>query len=100
VRQALVHTFLVSAVQGAEVWVMSWELAQGKGIDDYLAGQFRSNGQHEPRESLGTLLATAKPFIETLKSTPWDLGLIVTELPKVLIPKSCAFSFVKLSPAV
>jgi len=83
----MLRTFLILTVAGAEVCQMSWKSGEGKGIDDYLVNQCRRNGQHPPTSVLGALVAQAKPFIETLTPTALDLGLVVTELQKVLIPR-------------
>jgi hypothetical protein len=89
VRQAMFRLFFVLSVQGAEVFQLcTWDLAEGKGIDDYLVNQFRSNGQHSPQETLRGLITSATPFIDSIQATPLDLGLVKTELQHVLIPKA------------
>jgi hypothetical protein len=87
VRQAMIRLFFLLSGAGAEVFQLtSWDLAQGKGIDDYLIGQFRSNGQDKPEDVVSRLLAAAKPFVETLQPTPLDLALCQSEWRKVEIP--------------
>jgi hypothetical protein len=86
VRQAMIRLFFLLSTVGAEVYHTNWNLAEGKGIDDYLIGQFQSNGQHKPQDVLTRLLATAKPFVETLSSTPLDLALCQSEWRKVEMP--------------
>jgi hypothetical protein len=61
-------------------------LAEGKGIDDYLVNQVRSNGQHSPQDVLQGLLASATPFVDSIQATPSDLALITSELRNVRIP--------------
>jgi putative DNA primase/helicase len=82
----MVRLFFVLSAAGAEVFHMNWDLARGKGIDDYLS-ELRSNGeQHNPADVLKTLLADAKPFIESVNASALDLDLVCSELEKVLIP--------------
>jgi Protein of unknown function (DUF3631)/Domain of unknown function (DUF3854) len=86
VRQAMIRLYFLLASVGAEVYQLTWDISQGRGIDDYLIGQFQSNGQHKPQNVLQRLLAQAKPFIETLAPTPLDLALCKSEWLKVEIP--------------
>jgi hypothetical protein len=87
VRQAMIRLYFLLLGLGAEVYQLtSWNLAEGKGLDDYLIGQFQSNGQHKPGDVLQRLLAQSKPFIETLAPTPLDLALCKSEWLKVEIP--------------
>jgi hypothetical protein len=86
VRQALIRLYLVLAASGAELYQLSWDLSEGKGIDDWLVGRLRSNGHDQPEEVLKALLADAKPFVETIQRTSLDLGLIYSELIKVYLP--------------
>ena len=88
VRHALFRLFFVLSVSGAEVLQLTtWDLSRGKGIDDYLVGQLRSNGQCPPAKVLEKLLTEAKPFLEIVRSCPFDLALVSTELAKVKIPE-------------
>jgi hypothetical protein len=80
VRQALFRLFFLLSVSGAQVFQLSWHLTEGKGIDDYLVRQ------PKPDESLKSLLAAARPFVEILEPTTLDLAFVYTELEKVLIP--------------
>jgi hypothetical protein len=86
VRQALFRTMFVLKTAGAEVYHPSWDLAQGKGIDDYLMGRLQANGQHDPATVLAGLIKDAKPLIEIINPNPLDLGLIASELQKVHLP--------------
>lgn len=72
---------------GAEICQLTdWQVAQGKGIDDYLINQLRSNGQSKPGDILTGLIATAKPFIDSVNPTSLDLDLVCLELGNVRIP--------------
>jgi hypothetical protein len=87
VRQAMFRLFFILSVSGAEVFQLcTWDLAEGKGIDDYLVNQSRSNGQHNPQDVLQRLLSDATPFIDSIQATPLDLALISSELRNVRIP--------------
>jgi len=87
VRQALFRLFFILSASGAEIFQLStWDLAEGKGIDDYLVNKASSNGQHKPQKVLKDLLSGARPFIESVQSTPLDLALVCSELRKVQIP--------------
>jgi hypothetical protein len=86
VRQALFRTMFVLKTAGAEVFHLSWDLAQGKGIDDYLIGRLQANGQNDSATVLGGLLADAKPLIEIIQPNANDLDLITKELKKVYLP--------------
>jgi putative DNA primase/helicase len=81
VRHALIRLYLLLTGAGAEVYQLTtWHLDQGKGIDDYLA----AHGSERSAETLGALIATAKPFSETLSSTtPLDAHLVQKELPLI-----------------
>jgi hypothetical protein len=79
VRQAFFRLFFVLSIAGAQVSVLIWDSAQGKGIADYLVKQ--------GKDGLATLLAPARPFLEILERTPLDLGLISAELKAVFIPE-------------
>jgi hypothetical protein len=81
VRQALFRLFFLLSVSGAQVFQLSWDPAQGKGIDDLLARQ------PKPGEGLKAFLATARPFVEVLEPTALDLGLISSELQNIFIPE-------------
>jgi putative DNA primase/helicase len=74
---------------------LSWDPDQGKGIDDFLLNQAKSNGQCKPEDVLKDLLAGAKPFIETIKALPLDLALVNSELQKVLIPELLGEQLIK-----
>jgi putative DNA primase/helicase len=72
---------------GAEVYQLTtWDTSQGKGIDDFIVGQLRSNGQQKPEDIFASLFAAAKPFIETIEATSHDLALVFSELKKLQIP--------------
>lgn len=85
VRQALIRTFFVLSAQGAQVFLLSWDPLQGKGIDDYLANQTESNGS-SAADALKALVAGAKLFIDLIDPSPLNLALVQTEFGRVLIP--------------
>jgi len=86
VRQALFRTLFVLKTAGAEVYHLSWDLKDGKGIDDYLVGRRQANGQSDQATVLAGLIKNAKPLIEMIQPNPLDLGLITSELKKVYLP--------------
>jgi hypothetical protein len=86
VRQAWVRLFLLLCSVGAESYHLRWDLAQGKGIDDYLVSQTQRNGQHPPQETLAGLIGGANPFISSIQRTPFDLDLVTKELGNVFLP--------------
>jgi len=85
VRQALIRTFLVLSAQGAQVLLLSWDPDQGKGIDDFLTNQTKSNGI-SAAEVLKDLVAGAKRFIDVIDPSALNLALVQTEFGRVLIP--------------
>lgn len=85
VRQALIRTFLVLSAQGAEIFLLSWDLAQGNGIDDHLADKTKSNATRAAAV-LMDLVGGAKPFIDAINPSPLNLALIQTEFGRALIP--------------
>jgi Protein of unknown function (DUF3631)/Domain of unknown function (DUF3854) len=102
IRQAQIRLFFLLSYSGADVFQLtSWDVSQGKGIDDHLMWELQSNGQHNPAQVLSALVASAKPFIETLTPTPLDLGLVVAELKKVHLSKNLRAQLVrKLAPVL
>jgi hypothetical protein len=87
VRRALFRLYFLLATCGAEVYQLtSWDIGQGKGIDDYLVNQIRSNGQYDPRDVLAGLIKSAKPFVDSITASPLDLALCKDEWVKVQIP--------------
>jgi hypothetical protein len=87
VRHAMFRLFFLLSVVGAEVYQLTtWDVAHGNGIDDYLVDQLQSNGQCPPADVLKRLVSGAKPFIETVRKTSLDLGLVRSELTKVDLP--------------
>ena len=66
VRHAEIRLCFLLHSAGAEVFVLSWPLAEGKGIDDYLAGKGGTDTEKQ-RAALQKLIGDAKPFLETLE---------------------------------
>jgi DNA polymerase I len=83
VLQALIRAAFLLFAQGAEILQLTnWPLAEGKGIDDYLA----SKAGLDPEKQKGVLMeltTNAKPFIDTLR--PQMLSLVEGELKKVAL---------------
>jgi hypothetical protein len=79
VRHAEIRTWLLLHAAGADVFQLSWPLAEGKGIDDYLAGRAGTDPEKQ-REAFGALREKAVPFLETLDSH--DIPMLTTELPR------------------
>jgi hypothetical protein len=88
VRHALFRLFFILSCLGAETFQLTnWPCNEGKGIDDYLVNRLQANGQYPPEQVLQELLASAKPFVETVQAAALDLGLVCSELRKVHIPE-------------
>ena len=77
VRHAEIRLCFLLHSAGAEVFVLSWPLSEGKGIDDYLAGKAGTDTEKQ-RAALQKLIDGAKPFLETLE--PVDIVAAKREL--------------------
>jgi hypothetical protein len=78
VRHAEIRAWMMLFTQGADVYQLStWPLAEGKGIDDYIAGRV---GMDPPKQSelFNELFESALPFIETLGDS--DVKVATAEL--------------------
>ena len=83
VLQASLRLAFLLHAEGAEVMQLtSWPLAEGKGVDDYLAAK-AGNNPAKQREVLGELVTNAKPFFDTLR--PALLSLVETELGNIAL---------------
>ena len=83
VLQASIRQAFLLFAQGADVrQLTTWDPAQGKGIDDYLAGRAGTDPGLQ-REVLADLVTKAPPFFETIK--PSYLRLVETELRKIAL---------------
>jgi hypothetical protein len=58
----------------------NWPIAEGKGVDDYLAGKAGTDPAKQ-KDCLDALKAGAQPFFSTLR--PFMLPLVEKELEKV-----------------
>jgi hypothetical protein len=84
VRHASIWLFLLLNNAGAKVYQLtSWDLDQGKGIDDFIVASTKD----EPGESAGNLLTLmandATRFIDTIEPNKVDLDSVVAELVAV-----------------
>jgi hypothetical protein len=79
VRQALLRLYLALYREGAIVRVLSWPLAEGKGIDDFLAKRCGTDINRQ-REELAHLVDSAILFHEPLK--PENLSVVGKELKR------------------
>lgn len=77
VRQAVIRSFFLFSIQGAEVYQLEWPAAEAKGIDDYLqkCGIDKAGGISPEKQSdaLAGLLGAAKPFYDCLVAADVDL---------------------------
>jgi hypothetical protein len=81
VLDALIRTSFALNAAGALVFQLTnWPIAEGKGVDDYLAGKAGTDPTKQ-KECLGLLKAGAQPFFNTL--SPFILPLVEKELEKV-----------------
>src|SRR5271165_752060 len=86
VRHAMVRLFFILSVAGAEIFQLTnWDIAQGKGIDDYLVNQ-QTAGKSQCPDILKALLNAATPFVDSVNATALDLDLVCSELQNVFIP--------------
>jgi hypothetical protein len=85
VRHGLIRTFFLFRNSGAEVFHLTWDPGQGKGLDDYLVSQ-AGEQQRNPEDILKDLLTAAKPFVETLRPTTLDISLVRSELVSLKLP--------------
>jgi hypothetical protein len=82
VRKALFRTFLLAASQAADVYtITSWDVGDGKGIDDLLAKS------EKPVEVLGLLIKDRSPVFLILEKTPADLRMVTEEFTAILLPR-------------
>jgi DNA polymerase I-like protein with 3'-5' exonuclease and polymerase domains len=87
VRHAMIRLFILLAAQGAEVYQFtSWDLSEGKGVDDYLAGQAGLDTSKH-KEIISMLLADSVLFVETLKAKKVDLDAVESELFNLRLPE-------------
>jgi hypothetical protein len=87
VRHAQIRLFFLLSISGCEVYQLtSWDLSEGKGIDDYLVGQ-ALNDNRNPNEVLQMLISDAAPFVETISDNPLDLTLVTKELGRADLSK-------------
>jgi hypothetical protein len=94
VRHALIRLFCLLSVAGAHVYQLtSWDVEQGKGIDDFLVNE--SKDGTEPSDTLTMLMEDASPFVETIKKDKIDLDAIASELEAVHFPQLFRVQFCK-----
>ena len=98
VRQAVIRSFFLFSVQGAEVYQLEWPPAEGKGIDDYLRtrglDEANNNDPEKQKSVLAEVVASAKLFLECL--TPADVDLFARELFNVKMSEARREQFAKL----
>jgi hypothetical protein len=85
VRQALVRLVIQLAKVGADVRVVNWSLAEGKGIDDFLVSQA------DPRAAWEKLAQSAGGLQNCLRSA--DLLMVETELTRANLKDSILQQF-------
>jgi uncharacterized protein DUF3854 len=82
VRHASIRLFFLLNAAGAEVYQLtSWEISEGKGLDDYLVTQ-QAQGV-TAKAVLDMLIADAAPFVDTIHNNKVDLDAVASELEKV-----------------
>jgi Protein of unknown function (DUF3631)/Domain of unknown function (DUF3854) len=88
VRNALIRFYLMLSAAGCEVHQLtSWDIGEGKGIDDFIIGQELSGEHVKPADTLKLLIDDAAPFHETITATAFDLQLVAKELARADITK-------------
>jgi Protein of unknown function (DUF3631)/Domain of unknown function (DUF3854) len=86
VRTASIRLFLLLYQAGAEVFQLtSWDISEGKGLDDFLVHAVRADPQSTPESVLAMLIADATPFLDSVTKSGVDTRAVETELGKVLL---------------
>jgi hypothetical protein len=81
VLRALIRTAFAFNAVGAQIFQLTtWSTAEGKGIDDFLAGKAGTDPDKQ-KECLDILIAAAQPFFTTLR--PFMLSLVEKELGRL-----------------
>ena len=91
VLHALIRTSFALNAAGALVFQLTnWPIAEGKGVDDYLACKAGTDPAKQ-KDCLDALKAGAQPFFSTLR--PFMLPLVEKELEKVAMSPAQLVSF-------
>jgi hypothetical protein len=86
VRTASIRLFLLLYQAGAEVFQLtSWDISEGKGLDDFLVHAVRADPQSTPESALAMLIADATPFLDSVTKNGVDTRAVETELGKALL---------------
>jgi putative DNA primase/helicase len=86
VRRAAIRLFFLLYEAGAETYQLtSWDVSDGKGLDDYLVNTIRADPQATAGSVLSMLINDAAPFLDTITKNGVDTAAIETELERVLL---------------
>jgi hypothetical protein len=84
VRQALIRTVVLLHKEGAEVKILTWDAADGKGIDDYLV--HKPNGSQTSVQVLEQLYKDARDLGGVIR--PCDLEFVELEISRARLKGS------------
>jgi hypothetical protein len=83
-RCASIRLFLLLSSAGANVYqLVSWDISQGKGIDDFLVQSIKDDPSTTAPDQLSMLTKDAALFIDTIQPNKVDLDFVIAELVKV-----------------
>jgi putative DNA primase/helicase len=86
VRTASIRLFLLLYQARAEVFQLtSWDINDGKGLDDFLVHAVKADPQSTTEGVLAMLIADASPFLDKVTKNGVDTHAVETELGKVLL---------------
>jgi Protein of unknown function (DUF3631)/Domain of unknown function (DUF3854) len=92
VRQAIIRTAVLLHKKGAEVKILTWDLSEGKGLDDYLAAKSRDG--KITTEVFDSLCANAGDLGRVLRSC--DLEAVKLEIVRAQLKGSLLDQFCRL----
>jgi hypothetical protein len=104
VRAASIRLLFLLYAAGAHVFQLtSWDVSEGKGIDDFLVAVAAGSSVPEeffppqsPGEKLQMLINDAVPFLDTLQKIPTDLEAVGDALSKVALTSLCRDQLCKM----
>jgi hypothetical protein len=86
VRRAAIRLFFLLYEAGAEIYQLtSWDVSEGKGLDDYLVNAIRADPQATASSILSMLVDDATPFLDTITKNGVDTAAVEAELDRVLL---------------
>jgi hypothetical protein len=90
VRQALIRTWTVLHARGADVMILRWPIAEGKGVDDYLAA--KAQGAVSPEALFAEMCNGAVSLPDTLRPVDYEsveMEIFRSRLSGALLEQAC-----------